>query len=139
MGCIERTKAERVYQGRFMRTMSVYVLLVLVVTSIVRHGHVRGWLLYVLAVVPSLAIFKLLHVVAMYLREETDEFQRDGVVRSILWGTAVLLAVSAVTDFLRGYTLAGDLPPFMNFTIFWIVFAIAQFAQQRMNRVTGDE
>lgn len=139
MGCMGKTKAERTYQMRMMRTMSVYVLLVLIVTSLVRHGHLHGWIVYVLAVVPALAIFKLLHVVAMYLREETDEFQRDGVVRSILWGTAVLLAISAVTDFLRGYTQAGDLPPFMNFTIFWIVFAISQFAQQRMNRVTGDE
>jgi hypothetical protein len=41
--------------------------------------------------------------------------------------------------FLREYTHTGGLPPFMNFVIFWIVFAMAQFMQQRMNRVRGDE
>jgi hypothetical protein len=108
-------------------------------TFMVRHAHVQGWLLYVCAVVPSLAIFRLLQVVGLYLKEETDEFVRQQMVNSILWGTAVVLGLSAVSDFLRGYTGKGELPGFTIFIVFWMVFALAQGVQQLRNRVGGDD
>jgi hypothetical protein len=105
----------------------------------VRHAHVQGWWLYVWAVVPSLAIFRLLQVVGLYLKEETDEFVRQQMVNSILWGTAGVLGLSAFTDFLRSYTGKGDLPPFTMFLVFWMVFALSQGIQSLRNRVGGDE
>jgi hypothetical protein len=119
--------------------MSAYVLLVFGTTWAVRHAHVKGWLLYVCAVVPSLAIFRLLQVVGLYLKEESDEFVRQQMVNSILWGTAAVLGLSAVSDFLRGYTGKGDLPGFTIFIVFWMVFALAQGIQQLRNRVGGDD
>ena len=139
MGCIPRSKAERRYVRRTFQTMSAYILLVLIVTYLVRHGHVTGAWTYVLALLPALAIVRLIHVVALYLSEETDEFQRMLVVRSILCGAAAMLIVQAVSDFLRSYTPTGDLPPFGMFTVFWIIFGIAQVVQRRSNRVGGDE
>jgi hypothetical protein len=119
--------------------MSVYLLLVVGATWAVRHAHVKGWLMYVCAVVPSLAILRLLQVVGLYLKEETDEFVRQQMVNSILWGTAVVLGLSAVSDFLRGYTGKGELPGFTIFVVFWMVFALSQGIQSLRNRVGGDE
>jgi len=139
MGCLPKSKAEKLYVRRIAVTMSVYVLLVFGATWAVRHGHVKGWWLYVCAVVPSLAILRLLQVVGLYLKEETDEFVRQQMVNSILWGTAVVLGLSAVSDFLRGYTGKGELPGFTIFIVFWMVFALAQGIQQLRNRVGGDD
>jgi len=139
MGCLPKSKAEKQYVRRITVTMAAYLLLVFAATWAVRHAHVQGWLLYVCAVVPSLAIFRLLHVVGMYLKEETDEFVRQQMVNSILWGTAAVLGLSAFTDFLRSYTGKGDLPPFTVFIVFWMVFALAQGVQSLRNRVGSDD
>jgi hypothetical protein len=61
------------------------------------------------------------------------------MVNSILWGTAAVLGLSAVSDFLRGYTGKGELPGFTIFLVFWMVFALAQAVQQLRNRVAADE
>jgi hypothetical protein len=139
MGCVPKSKAEKQYVRRIVITMSVYLLLVVGATWAVRHAHVKGWLMYVCAVVPSLAILRLLQVVGLYLKEETDEFVRQQMVNSILWGTAVVLGLSAVSDFLRGYTGKGELPGFTIFVVFWMVFALSQGIQSLRNRVGGDE
>jgi FtsH-binding integral membrane protein len=139
MECLPKSKAEKRYVKRMLITMTVYLVLVFGATWAVRHAHVQGWLLYVCAVVPSLAILWLLYVVGLYLKEETDEFVRQKMVTSILWGTAVVLGLSAVSDFLRGYTGKGDLPGFTIFIVFWMVFALAQGIQSLRNRVDGDE
>ena len=139
MGILPKSKAEKRYTRRMLIAMSIYLLLVLFTTYIVRHGHATGWWLYVCAVLPSLPILRVLQVVALYLKEETDEFIRQQVVNSLLWAMAAVLALTAFTDFLRSYTTFAGLPPFSVFVSFWIIFGLAQIVQSRLNRVTGDE
>ena len=139
MSCHIKTKAERVYLKRLAATMAVYIVLVFATTILVRHIGVSGWLLYVVAVIPCLPILRLVQVVAIYLHEEKDEFQRLLVVRAILAGASVTLFISAVSDFLRSYTDTGDLPPFTIFILFWTVFGAAQGIQSYRNRVQSDE
>jgi hypothetical protein len=139
MGCIPKSKAEKQYVKRIMATMTAYVLLVLATSYVVRRGYVAGWVQYVCAVLPSLAIFRMLHVVALYLKEETDEFIRQQVVNSLLWSTAAILGLTAFADFLRSYTAVGTLPPFTVFVTFWVVFGVAQGVQSASNRVADDE
>jgi hypothetical protein len=137
--CLPKSKAVKRYTQRTIVTMSAYLVLVFVTTYLVRHEHLPGWLLYVCAVVPSLAVLRMLHVVALYLKEEKDEFVRQQTVNSLLWATAAILALTAFTDFLRSYTPFGTLPPFTVFVAFWIVFGLASTVQTRESRVTGDE
>lgn len=139
MGCIPKSSAEKQYVKRIIITMVAYVLLVLATTHVVRRGYVTGWVLYVCAVLPSLAIFRMLHVVALYLKEETDEFIRQQVVNSLLSSTAAILGLTAFADFLRSYTALGTLPPFTVFVTFWVVFGVAQGVQSASNRAVGDD
>jgi hypothetical protein len=133
------TKASKAYTRRTAVTMSAYLVLVIATTYAVRHLHVTGWLLYVCAVLPSVAIFRQLYVVAMYLSEEADEYLRQQAVQSILWATGAVLGLTAFTDFLRSYTPYGTLPPFTVFVTFWMVYALTQYILVRMNRVPADE
>ncbi len=139
MGCRVKSKAEKNYERRLIWAMLVYVVVVIVTTWAVRHGHVSGWALYVVAVIPCLPVLRLIHVLALYLHEETDEFQRLLAVRAILLGGAAMLVVSAFSDFLRSFANVGALSPFMMFSVFWVTFGIAQGVQARMNRAGGDE
>jgi len=139
MGFCPKSKAEKRYMKRLLVTMSVYLVLVLGTTWLVRHEHVTGWLLYVCAVVPSLAIFRMLYVQALYLKEETDEFIRQQTVNSLLVATGMVLGMTACSDFLRSYTPYGTLPLFTVFVVFWLVFGASQGVQSLRNRVGGDE
>jgi ABC-type proline/glycine betaine transport system permease subunit len=139
MGCRIKSKAEKRYLKRLIWAMSAYLVVVLLTTLLVRHGHVTGWVLYVVAVLPCIPILRLIHVLALYVHEETDEFQRMLVVRSILCGGAAMLVVAAFSDFLRSYTKIGELPPFTMFMVFWVVFGLAQGVQGLMTRAVGDE
>lgn len=139
MNCWPKSKAERQYMKRLLQTMSAYLVLVFGVTHLVRHGNLSNPVKCVLALLPCVAIVRLIHVVALYLSEETDEYQRLLVVRSILCGAAALLTVQSFSDFLRSYTSTGNLPPFTLFTVFWLVFGLAQGMQNRTNRAGDDE
>jgi hypothetical protein len=139
IGCTGNSKAIKAYTQRMLVTMSVYVVLVFGTTYAVRREHVQGWLMYVFAVIPALPIFWLLRVVAQYLKEEKDEFVRAQMVSSLLWATAAVLGMSAVSDFLRSYTPYGALPPFTVFITFWMVFAFVQVVQRMRNRTGSDE
>jgi hypothetical protein len=139
MQFLPKSKAEKRYTTRMLIAMSIYILLVLATTHLVRREHITGVWLYVCAVLPSLPILRVLQVVGLYLKEETDEFMRQQVVTSLLWAMAAVLALTAFTDFLRSYTTFAGLPPFSVFVSFWIIFGLAQAIQSRLNQVTTDE
>lgn len=122
------------YTAGVALTMTGYVLAVLGTSTFVHHHHPNGFEVYLLAAIPSFCIFAMLGVVAIYLRDEKDEYQRMLVVRSILVAAFVILAMSAFTDFLRSYGDLPGLPPFAEFVSFWIIFAIAQGVQSIGNR-----
>jgi hypothetical protein len=139
MWILPKSKAEKRYTARVLVTMAVYVVLVLGTSWLVRHEHVTGWLLYVCAIVPSLAIFRMLYVQALYLKEETDEFIRQQTVNSLLVATGMVLGMSAFSDFLRSYTPHGTLPPFTVFVVFWLNFGLVQAVQSIRSKVADDE
>ena len=139
MGCRMKSKAEKNYQARLWKAMLAYVVVVMLTTYLVRHGHVSGRWLYVWAILPCLPVLRLIHVLALYIHEETDEFQRLLVVRSVLFGGAAMLMVSAFSDFLRSFANVGALSPFFMFSVFWCVFGLAQGVQSAMNRVGEDD
>jgi hypothetical protein len=59
-------------------------------------------------------------------------------MRSLLAGTAALLAVLVVNDFLRSISGAGALPVFTSWIVFFVVFGLAQAVQTMGNRVKDD-
>ena len=136
--CGTSTPAGKRYQRRVIVTVSIYLVVVLAAAWIVKHTHPHGWLLYTIAVVPALPIFGMLGALGIYLREEKDEYIRLITMRSLLVGTAVLLALLMVNDFLRSLSGAAAIPPFTSWTVFFLVFALAQAVQTMGNRVSDD-
>ncbi len=136
--CETSTTASKRYQRRTAWTMSGYVLVVFGTAWEVRHHFLHGWLLYLLAVLPALPVIFSVVLMGRYLQEETDEYLRVQTTRSILVGTAALLATIVVNDFIRSYTEASGVPPFAGFVIFCVAFGLAQMVQTLRNR-SGDE
>jgi hypothetical protein len=102
------------------------------------HHTPQGAEVYALAALPAFFIFSSIVVVGRYLRDETDEFERDQVVRSLLWGTGVLLAISTYFSFLRELGWAGHTPFLLELSAFCWAALIARWRYRRSNRVAGD-
>lgn len=136
--CETSTPAGKRYQRRVLVTMSVYVVLLIAAILVVKHAHVHGWLLYAIALVPALPVLATIGVMGMYLQEEKDEYLRLITMRSMLMGTAVLLGLLMVSDFLRSISGVGAIPPFTSWIAFFVVFGVAQTVQTMRNRVRDD-
>ncbi len=135
-----RNAAQRRYVQGCAVVMSGYLLSVLVTTTFVRHHpEVHGAERAGLALLPSLPIFILMAVVARYLHEEKDEYQRDQLVRCMLWGIAVVLCLGCFTSFLKSYGWKSDLPPFTEFCGFWFAVMISKAFYRFTDRTAAGE
>lgn len=131
--------AKRRYTQSSMGVAISYVGFVFGSKMFVNHWHPQGWHLWLAAALPSIPLLCFAWIVARYLREESDEYQRDLLVRGMLWGTAAVLALAVFTDFLRSYGWTGQLPPFTLFVLFWIVASLAKMSYAMANRAVADE
>jgi RsiW-degrading membrane proteinase PrsW (M82 family) len=136
--CGTSTPAGKRYQRRVIVTMVVYMVVLFGAISVVKHTHPHGWLLYAISVLPAVPILAMMGALGVYLQEEKDEYLRLITMRSLLVGSAALLAVLVVNDFLRSISGAAALPEFTSWVLFFVVFGLAQAVQTMRNRVKDD-
>jgi hypothetical protein len=139
MLCDTKSPAGRRYQRTVLWEMGCYMVILWGVDWYVRRHHPAGAELYALAALPSIPIFGVLFAVAIYLRDEKDEFQRDLMVKSLLWGTAGVLALSTFFGFLHSFGWTGNVPPFLEFMTFWLLVAGSSATYKWMNRPGPEE
>ena len=136
--CGTTTPASKRYQQRVMVTMSLYLAVMLGAVTIVKHAHPHGWALYAIALAPALPMLAMMGALGVYLQEEKDEYIRLITMRSLLAGTAALLALLVVNDVLRSISGSAALPAFTSWVLFFVVFGAAQAVQTMGNRVKDD-
>jgi hypothetical protein len=136
--CETSTPASKRYQRRVMVTMAAYLVVLFAAIFVVKHVHPHGWVLYTISVVPALPVLAMLGSMGLYLQEEKDEYIRLMTMRSLVVGTAALLTVIVVGDFLRAISGAAPLAPFASFVTFFLAFGAAQAVQKMRNRVRDD-
>ena len=95
------------YEGRFL-----YLVVPLFFLDVVlgwwgfhyHHLQPAGILAVVCAALQSLPIIAFIVIVALYLAEETDDFQRTLYVQSLLWGTGATMAVTTFWGGMEKYS-----------------------------------
>ena len=137
--CKDTTKAIKRYQRRVLIVTGVYLVMVLGGAELVKHVQLGQAMLYTVAVVIACPMVALLAVIGLYLQEETDEFLRLQMMRSLLVGTAALMALLVVSDFVRMMANGPELRPLVGFVLFFVAFGIAQAVQKLANRRGSDD
>ena len=112
------TPAVRNYIARFFTAMTLYVLFLIGAVWAFPHYHPTGLLAYLLAILPALPIMAVIGVVALYITEEQDEFQRALLVRALLWAIGLTLAATTAWGFLEVFSLAPHLDLYLVFPFF---------------------
>lgn len=135
MFCNSKSPAAKRYQKTVLVEMFAYMLILFGTDTYVHRHHPLGVMLYILAALPCVPIIGVLVAVGVYLRDEHDEYQRDLMVKSMLWGTAGVLALTTFSSFLRSFGWSGSLPPFTEFVCFWLLVAAAKGFYKVTNRV----
>ena len=129
-----KNPAQRRYFIRFFITMLLYSLS-LIVTSVGFHEfHPTGVFVYALAVLPALPILAVMVVVGLYLREEKDEFIRNSVLESMLWGIGPTMAVTTVWGSLEKFANVRRLDMFLVYPIYCVFVILAAVVVRRRYR-----
>jgi len=134
MGCLQKNPATRRYVYRFVPTMTAYVVFLLFAEWAIHRFHPTGSLLYALAVLPAIPIVGIIVVVGLYLAEEKDEFQRNLLIQSMLWGLGAIMALTTVWGFLQIFTPIPRFQPYMTYPLFWCFQGIATGVLQKRYR-----
>jgi hypothetical protein len=123
--------AKQRYERRVMRVMTVYVVALLAAVGTFRRLHPTGVLAWALAIAPALPVVATIALMGLYLREETDEFERMVVVHGALWATGAVLSLATVWGFLEMFGLVPHLEAWWAFPVWAVIFGPAQFVTRR--------
>jgi hypothetical protein len=119
MLCSSANLAQRRFMVRMWVAAGLCMLFALAAALAFRLGHLSGILAYPMAILPALPIIGSLVLTGTYLAEETDEFQRNLLVQSLLGGIGVTLAATTVCGYLENFVHTSHLDPILVFPIFW--------------------
>jgi hypothetical protein len=126
--------ARRRYERRLMAVMSVYVVALIAAIGAFQRLHPTGPLAWALAIAPALPVVSSIGVMGLYLREETDEFERAVVIQSSLWALGGLLAASTIWGFLELFDLVPHIQAWWAFPVWAVILGPAQFVIRRRYR-----
>jgi Na+/proline symporter len=91
-------------------------------------------ILLTVAVLPTLTVAAFIGVLARYLREETDEFHRELVVRCLLWGAAAVMLVMTFHGFLQLFGWSGKWPVAIDLGSFFVAIFAAKLTYRVAHR-----
>ncbi len=119
--------AQRRFVIRMWISAGLSMLFVPLAKLAFRSGHISGPLAYMVATLSAVPILYTLVVIGIYLAEETDEFQRNVMVQSLLGGIGVTLAATTISGYLESYIHTPHLDSILVFPLFWLSTAASYF------------
>jgi len=126
--------AAKRYRLRFMIAMTVYALALIGAIEAWLVLHPEGPLAYLLAVLPAIPLIGAIVVMGLYLKEETDEFERAVQAEAALWATGGLLAIASIWGFLEMFNLAPHVETWAAFPVWAVFLGPAQILARRRYR-----
>ncbi len=132
------SSAVRRYLQRLAATSLLYIVTVFLSFHVLYHGRVPLPAALGLASIPSIPLVLMIVVVALYLKEEKDDFQRELFIRALLWGTGVTLAVTSFWSFVHLFAHFPPVDGFHVFVLFWIADGLAALVLRLRNGVSNE-
>ena len=126
-----KSQAARRYLRRLLIATLTYLVSVFVAFHVLYHGRLPLAAATGLALIPSIPIVAIITVVGLYLREEKDEFERDLVIKSLLWGTGGTLSVTSFWSFLHIFARVPAVDGFHVFVMFWLFVGLSSLPLRR--------
>lgn len=132
--CMVPTEAAKRYRRRVMISSFAYVAALLLAITAYRQFHWTGVLAYAAALLPALPLSGMFIAMGFYLREETDEFQRQVQVESCLWATGGVLVLCAGWGFLDMFGLVPHVEAWVLVPVWAVFLGVANLFIRRRYR-----
>ena len=126
------SKPNRRFLIRLAISATVFGLSIVAAKHLIGQGLVGGPLVWVIALIPGLAMVGIFYAYGMLIIEQKDEFIRMLVLRQLIIATGIALSFATVWGFLESFGLVAHIYPYY-FAFAWIAgFAFGGL----VNRVT---
>jgi hypothetical protein len=126
------TSSARRYMVRLGVSMTLYVVSLLTAVYFAREGDAASALMWLLALLPGLAVIGAFYAIAMLIVETTDEFVRMLLVRQVLYATVIAMSAATIWGFLENFDLVPHIAAFYWAIAWFLGFGIGGF----INRLT---
>jgi len=123
--CSTGSAVQRRFVKRIWLATFINVFFCVATAVAFRLWHLRGLPAYCIAVLPALPTMGVLLALGIYLREETDEFQRRVLVESMLSGIGFTLALTTTWGYLEDFARVPHLHLIWIYVIFWVFLGIS--------------
>jgi len=124
MACSYKSPALRRFTRSCWLSTCLVVVCAVAAAMPIRFWHLKGFVVYPLAVLPALPIVWLLAEMGKFLAVEKDEFQRNLFVQCLLGGTGGTLAFTTAWGYLEAFAHAPHLDSMWIYPIFWLCVLI---------------
>jgi uncharacterized YccA/Bax inhibitor family protein len=125
MVCATSNPATRRYMRRFLVTMVLYALFLILAVWVFVHFRPTGPVAWLLAVLAALPIIGQIVAFGLYLGEEKDEFMRNLQIQSMLWGIGATLSVTVVWGFLESFVHLHRMDLILVYPLYCILTGIS--------------
>jgi hypothetical protein len=129
--CAAASPAAARFVRRHLIAMTLYVFCWLAVLFAFRAWQPTGPAAYLLAMAPAVPLVADLAAMGLFLREETDEFQRQVSIEAVLWATGATLAIATIWGFLETFHLAPHALGWMAFPLWSVCLGPATILVRR--------
>jgi hypothetical protein len=133
-----RSTAHRRCVLRLAATSVLYVAAVFLDFHVLYHGRLPLPAALGFASIPSIPLVLTIVTIALYLKEEKDDFQRDLFIRALLWGMGGTLAITSFWSFVHLFARFPGVDGFHVFILVWLIDGIAAFCLSFSNRVSNE-
>jgi hypothetical protein len=117
----------RRYLKRLGSSMVIYVVSLFAATYLISRNLVEGPIVWIMALMPGIAVVGAFYSIAMLIVEQKDEFIRMLTVRQTLIGTAIALSISTVWGFLENFGLVAHVDSYWVAVIWFLGFGFGGF------------
>jgi uncharacterized membrane protein len=123
-GCVSAAAVR--YNRRFMLAGFAYMVALGAAIYLHTHFALGTGVTFLLALLPALAIFAMIWVMARYLKEETDEYLRHRAIMAALGGLALVLGLGSFWGFLETFGLVSHVPGWFTVPVWAIGMGLSQ-------------
>jgi hypothetical protein len=132
--CAEASEAARRFRRRQFTATAAYALLFFIALWMRFGLRLAGPAALAVSILPALPLVALVAVMGLYLREETDEFERMVLAESALWGAGIMLAASTVWGFMETLAQAPHAFGWVWFPVWSAAMGLSQVVIRRRFR-----
>lgn len=132
------SRPNRRFLLRLWGSMAIALLSAVAADYVIKNGFADGALIWVLALIPGIAMVGAFYAVGMLIIEQKDEFIRMLVLRQLVMGTGIALSFAAIWGFLENFGLVDQITTLYFVAVFFGGFGFGAVVNRLTHGAWGE-